>query len=188
MTVLSPAEALDHLTGSYRLDPGHSRLGFAVRYALVTKVHGRFESFEGQAHLDGSDPTRSSVTLTIDATSIRTNNADRDGHLMSADFFDVERYPTITFRSTGVTAVANGRYRVAGDLTIKDTTRTVDLDVAYVGNAVDPYSQLRVGMEGSASLKRSDWGLTWNVALEAGGLVLSDRVDLELDVSAIKVG
>lgn len=186
MSVLSSAEVLDHLNGAYQLDPAHSRLGFAVRYALVTKVHGRFDSFTGQAHLDASDPTKCSVALTIDVASIRTNNADRDGHLRSADFFDVERHPTITFESTGVNALGDRRFRATGDLTIKAITRPVDLDLTYEGNSVDPYSQLRVGIEGSGSLKRSDWGLTWNVALEAGGLVLSDAIDLELDMSFIK--
>src|SRR5688572_25266455 len=103
MSVLTTAEELDHLTGSYQLDPAHTRLGFAARHALVTKVRGSFESFEGLLHLDGSDPTKSCITLTIDAASIRTNNADRDAHLHSSDFFDVLRYPTITFESTGVT-------------------------------------------------------------------------------------
>ena len=187
MSFPSTAEVLDHLTGAYQLDAAHSRLGFAVRYALVTKVHGRFDSFEGRVHLDASDPTRCSVALTIDARSIRTNNADRDGHLCSADFFDVERHPTITFESTGVTAMGDRHYRVTGDLTIKAITRPIELDLTYEGSSVDPYSQTRVGIDGSGSLNRSDWGLTWNVALEAGGLMLSDGIDLELDISAIKV-
>ena len=187
MSVLSSPEVLDHLTGSYQLDPAHTRLGFAARHALVAKVHGWWDSFDGQLHLDASDPTRCSVALTIDAASIRTNNADRDAHLRSGDFFDVERYPTITFESTGVKAVKGG-YRVTGDLTMKAITRSMDLDLTYQGNCVDPYNQLRVGIEGSGSLKRSDWGLTWNTALEAGGVVISDRIDLELDLSAIKVG
>ena len=182
----SSAEVVDHLTGSYQLDPVHSRLGFSARYAVVTKVHGRFDSFEGRVQLDASDPTRSSVALTIDAASIRTNNADRDGHLRSGDFFDVEHHPTMTFESTGVTVLAKDRYRVTGDFTIKGVTRPVDLDLGYLGSCVDPYNQLRIGFEGAGSLKRSDWGLTWNVALEAGGVVLSDRIDLELDISAIK--
>ena len=186
MTVHSTAEVLDHLTGSYQLDPAHTRLGFAARHALVTRVHGWWDSFEGRLHLDASDPTRSSVALTIDAASIRTNNVDRDAHLRSSDFFDVQRYPTITFESTAVTTLGDDRYRVTGDLTIKAITRPVELDLAYQGSCVDPYSQLRVGIEGSGSLKRSDWGLTWNAALEAGGLVLSDRIDLELDISAIR--
>ena len=186
MSVLSSTEVLDHLTGSYQLDPAHTRLGFAARHALVAKVHGRFDSFEGRLHLDGSDPTKSSVMLTIDAASIRTNNADRDAHLHSSDFFDVLRYPTITFESTGVAALGDDRYRVTGNLTIKAITRPVDLDLTYQGNAVDPYGQRRVGIEGSGSVKRSEWGLLWNVMLEAGGVVLSDRIDLELDISAIK--
>jgi polyisoprenoid-binding protein YceI len=123
----------------------------------------------------------------MDAASIRTNNADRDVHLRSADFFDVDRYPTMTFESTGLTALGDRRYRLTGELTIKGITRPVSLDLTYQGSCVDPYGQLRVGIEGSGSLKRSDWGLTWNVVLEAGGLVLSDRMDLELDISAIKV-
>ena len=186
MSVLSSAEVLDHLTGSYQLDPAHTRIGFAARHALVTRVHGWFDSFEGRLHLDASNPTRCSVALTIDSASIRTSNVDRDAHLRSADFFDVERYPTITFESMGVTDLGDRLYRVTGDLTIKAITRSVELDLAYQGNCVDPYDQLRVGIEGSGSLLRSDWGLTWNVALEAGGLVLSDRIDLELDISAIK--
>lgn len=186
MSVRSSVEVLDHLTGSYQLDPVHTRLGFGARYALVARVHGCFDSFEGRLHLDASDPARCSVALTIDAVSIRTNNADRDVHLRSGDFLDVERHPTITFESTGVTPLADQRYRVTGDLTIMAITRPVDLDVTYQGSCVDPYGQLRVGIEGSGSLKRSDWGLTWNVALEAGGLVLSDRIDLELDISAVK--
>lgn len=187
MSVLTSIEAVDHLTGSYQLDPAHTRLGFAARHALVAKVHGWWDSFEGQLHLDGSDPTKCSVALTIDASSIRTNNADRDAHLCSGDFFDVQRYPKITFESTGVKAVKNG-YRVSGDLTMKGITRSIELDLTYQGNCVDPYSQLRVGIEGSGSLKRSDWGLTWNAPLEAGGVVLSDRIELELDISAVKVG
>lgn len=186
MSVASTPEALDHVTGAYQLDLAHSRLGFAVRHALVAKVHGWFDGVEGRLELDGGDPERCSVALTIDAASIRTNNPDRDAHLRSKDFFDVERYPTITFASTSVTGLDADRYRVAGDLTIKGITRAVVLDLTYQGSAVDPYGQFRVGIAGAGSLKRSDWGLTWNAALEAGGVVLSDRIDLELDVSAVK--
>lgn len=186
MSVRTTAEVLDHLTGSYQLDPVHTRLGFAVRYALVTRVHGWFDSFDGQLRLDADDPTKCSVSLTIDAASIRTNNPDRDAHLRSGDFFDVERYPTITFESTRVEDVGGRRYRVTGDLAMKAVARPVELELTYHDSCVDPYNQLRVGIEGSGSLKRSEWGLTWNVALEAGGVVLSDRIDLEIDISAIK--
>ncbi len=187
MTVTSSPEVLDHLTGSYRLDPAHTRLAFSARYALVTRVHGWFDSFDGEVRLDVSDPRRSYVALTIDAASIRTSNPDRDAHLRSADFFDVERHPTIAFQSTAITPLEDRRYRVAGDFTIKAITRPIELELTYEGSGVDPYGQLRVGFQGSGALKRSDWGLTWNVALEAGGLVLSDRIDLEIDLSAIKI-
>jgi polyisoprenoid-binding protein YceI len=187
MSVASSAEVLDHLTGSYQLDLAHTHLGFAARHALVTRVHGWFDSVEGRLRLDACDRPRCSVALTIDAASIRTNNLDRDAHLRSGDFFDVERYPTITFESTGLTALGDDHYRVAGDLTIKAIPRPIELDLIYQGSCVDPYGQLRVGFEGSGSVKRSDWGLTWNMALEAGGLVLSDRIDLALDISAIKI-
>ena len=187
MSVTSSAEVLDHLTGSYQLDPAHSRLGFAARYALVARVHGCFDSFDGRLHLDASDPTRCSVALTVDAASIRTNNPDRDAHLRSGDFFDVERFPTMTFESTALTPLGDRRYRVTGDFTMKGISRPVELDLTFTGSCIDPYGQLRLGFEGSGVLKRSDWGLTWNVALEAGGLVVSDHIDLELDISAIKV-
>ena len=186
MTVSALPETLDHLTGSYQLDPAHSRLGFAARYALAVKVHGSFDSFDGRLQLDANDPTKCGVALTIDTASIRTNNPDRDAHLRSADFFDVDRYPTITFQSTALTPLGDGRYRVVGDFTIKAVTRPVELDLTYQGGCVDPYGQLRIGFEGSGALRRSDWGLTWNVVLEAGGLVLSDRIELEVDLSAIK--
>ena len=187
MSVQTSAEVLDDLTGSYQLDLAHTRLGFAARHALVARVHGWFDAVDGQLHLDASDPTKCSVVLTIDATSIRTNNPDRDAHLRSADFFDVERHPTITFVSTRVTTLGNDCFRVAGDLTIKAITRPVELDLTYQGSCIDPYGQRRVGIAGTGSVKRSEWDLTWNMALEAGGVVLSDRIDLELDVAAVKV-
>jgi polyisoprenoid-binding protein YceI len=188
MTIQTTTEVSDQLTGTYQFDPVHSRLGFTVRYAMVSRVRGAFEAFEGTLQLDASDPAKSSVTLTIDAASIRTNNPDRDGHLRSGDFFDVDRHPTITFQSTEVIVVDEHRYRAIGDLTIKGITKPVELDLAYTGTCVDPYNQVRLGFEGSGSLQRSDWGLTWNVALEAGGVVVSDRIELELDGSAIKNG
>ena len=188
MSVQSTAGVLDHLTGSYQLDPAHTRLGFATRHALVAKVHGWWDSFEGELHLDAADPSQSSVALVIDAASIRTNNADRDAHLCSSDFFDVQRYPTVTFESSSVRAITDERYQVTGDLTIKGTTRPIDLELTYQGSCTDPYGMLRVGIDGSGSLSRGDWDLTWNTPLEAGGFLLSDRVELELDISAIKVG
>lgn len=187
MSVPAAVEGLDQLTGDYQPDPAHSRLGFAARHAMVTTVHGWFDSFQGRVHLDGHDPRNCSVALVIDAASIQTNNPDRDAHLRSADFFDVERYPTITFESSDVMPLDDRRYRVTGNLTIRAVTRAVDLELTHQGNSIDPYGQLRVGFEGSGGLKRSDWGLTWNVALEVGGVVLSDRITLELDLSLVKI-
>ncbi len=186
MNVPTTVEVLDQLTGSYQPDPAHSRLGFSARHAMVTTVHGWFDSFQGRVHLDAHEPSNCSVVLTIDAASIRTNNPDRDTHLRSADFLDVERYPMIDFESSGVMPLDDCRYRVTGDLTIRAVTRAVDLELTHHGYAIDPHGQLRMGFEGSAVLKRSDWGLTWNVALEAGGVVISDRITLELDLSLVK--
>ncbi len=186
MSIPTTVEVLDQLTGSYQPDPAHSRLGFSARHAMVTTVHGWFDSFRGRVHLDGHDPRNCSVALTIDAESIRTNNLDRDAHLRSADFLDVERYPTITFESSDVMPLDDRRYKVTGDLNIRDVTRAVELELTHQGNSTDPYGQFRVGFEGSGALKRSDWGLTWNVALEAGGVVLSDRITLEFDLSLVK--
>ncbi len=174
-------------TGTYALDPSHSEVGFAVRHVMVAKTRGRFSDFAGTVEI-GENPLESSVEVTIQTASIDTRDEQRDGHLRSGDFFDVEHHPTITFKSTGVTVLAQDRYRMAGDFTIKGVTRPVELDLVYLGSCVDPYNQLRVGFEGAGSLQRSDWGLTWNVVLEAGGLVVSDRIDLEFDLSAIKEG
>ncbi|MFH9352754.1 YceI family protein [Kitasatospora sp. NPDC017646] len=177
---------LSELTGDYVLDPAHTRIGFVARHAMVTKVRGAFHEFEGTAHLDGSDPSRSSARLTIQAGSIDTGVAQRDQHLRANDFLDVPNFPTITFVATAVEARGTGEYRVTGDLTIKDTTRPVSIDVEYTGNAVDPYGNLRVGLEGSVTINRKDFGVTWNAALEGGGVLVGEKVVLEFDVSAVR--
>lgn len=187
---MSPAtapQAVDQLAGTYQLDLAHTRLGFAVRH-LVTTVHGWFDTVEGELHVDPSDDTQCAATLTIDAASIRTNNADRDAHLRSTDFFDVERHPSITFTSTTVTAVGGDQYRVEGELTIKGITRPIQFELTNHGSCIDPYDQVRIGLAGSGSLNRSDFGLTWNLPLNTGAVVLSDHIDLELDVAAVKAG
>ncbi|MDH6577376.1 YceI family protein [Kitasatospora sp. MAP5-34] len=177
---------LTQLTGSYVLDPAHTRIGFVARHAMVTKVRGAFKEFEGTAQLDGADPARSSATVSIKADSIDTGNEQRDGHLRTNDFLDAPNYPLITFVSTGVEQRGEGEFRVHGDLTIKETTRSVTIDVEYTGNARDPYGNLRVGLEGSVAISRKDFGITWNAALEGGGVLVGDKVVLEFDVSAIK--
>jgi polyisoprenoid-binding protein YceI len=178
--------ALADVTGDYAVDVAHTRIGVRARHAMVTTVRGAFTEFAGTAHLDTVDPAASSVTLRIATASIDTGTPDRDTHLRSPDFLDVERYPEMVFTSTGVEQVDDEVYRVTGDLTIKDVTRPVSVDFTLTGSARDPFGNTRVGFEGALAIKRSDWDLTWNTVLDTGGVLVSDRVQVEFDVSAIK--
>ncbi|MER8102539.1 MULTISPECIES: YceI family protein [unclassified Kitasatospora] len=178
--------SLSELTGDYVLDPAHTRIGFVARHAMVTKVRGSFTAFEGSAHLDGADPGRSTARVTIRTESIDTGVEQRDQHLRTNDFLDVPNFPTIAFATTAVEPRGDGEFRVTGDLTVKDVTRPVTIDVEYTGNAVDPYGNLRVGLEGSVTISRKDFGVTWNAALEGGGVLVGDKVVLEFDVSAVR--
>lgn len=182
----TPTTAIEDLTGDYQLDVAHTRLGFVARHAMVTKVRGTFKEFDGHAHLDAADPTKSSAELTIQVTSIDTGQEQRDGHLRTNDFFDAENYPQMTFKSTSAEQVDDHTYRLTGDLTIKETTKPITIDFEHVGSAKDPYGNMRAGFEGAATINRKDWGLNWNAALETGGFLVSDRVVLEIDVSAVK--
>ncbi|HET9609302.1 MAG TPA: YceI family protein [Acidimicrobiales bacterium] len=173
-------------TGTYTIDPSHSRIGFVARHAMVTKVRGSFNEFEGSGYFDAEDPAKSHARLTIQAASIDTRNADRDAHLRSNDFFEMETYPQVTFASTAVEPVDATTFRVTGDLTIKDVTRPVTFDLEYTGTAVDPFGNRRLGLEGSVVVNRKDWGLTWNAPLDAGGVLVSEKVTLEFEVSAIR--
>ncbi|GAA2647817.1 MULTISPECIES: YceI family protein [Streptomyces] len=179
---------ISDLTGDYVLDPAHTRIGFVARHAMVTKVRGAFHQFEGTAHLDGADPARSTAQVVIKAESIDTGVEQRDQHLRTNDFLDAPNFPDLTFRSTSVEPRSDTEYRVTGDLTIKDTTRPVTVDLEYTGNAVDPFGNLRVGLEGAVTISRKDFGVTWNAALEGGGVLVGDKVVLEFDISAIKQG
>ncbi|MFE9423961.1 YceI family protein [Kitasatospora sp. NPDC006697] len=183
MTTSTP---LTELTGSYVLDPAHTRIGFVARHAMVTKVRGHFGQFEGTADLDGADPSKSTVSLTIKTESIDTGVEQRDQHLRTNDFLDAPTYPEITFRSTGVEPLGGDKYRLNGELTIKETTKPVALEVEFDGSATDPYGNLRLGFEGSTTISRKDYGITWNAALEGGGVLVGDKVVLEFDVSAIR--
>jgi polyisoprenoid-binding protein YceI len=178
--------ALSDVTGDYAVDAAHTRIGFRARHAMVTTVRGTFTRFDGLAHLDVADPSASRVELRIDAGSLDTGQPDRDAHLRSADFLDVEQFPDITFVSTDVEQVDDEEYTVTGDVTIKGQTRQVAVDFTLTGSALDPFGNTRVGFEGALALKRSDWGLVWNAALETGGVLVSDKVQLEFDVSVIK--
>ena len=181
----APTTAIDDITGDYTLDVSHSRLGFVARHAMVTKVRGQFGAFTGTARIDEANPSASKVDLSIDVTSIETGSADRDGHLKSADFFDAETYPTITFTSTKVERDGDD-WEITGDLTIKDVTKSVTIEFEQTGSAVDPFGNTRVGFEGDVTVNRKDWGLTWNAALETGGVLVSEKIKLEFDVSAIR--
>ncbi|MGN5635291.1 YceI family protein [Streptomyces sp. AC154] len=178
--------ALAALTGDYTIDPAHSSIGFTVRHAMVTNVRGSFGEHEGSLKLDGSDPAGSSVSIDVKIASVDTGIADRDGHLVSGDFFDAEKFPLMTFRSTATEQLGGDKYRVTGDLTIKDVTRSLAIDLEFNGSATDVYGNERVGFEGGTEILRSDWGLTWNAALETGGVMVSDKVKLNFDISAIK--
>jgi polyisoprenoid-binding protein YceI len=180
--------ALPDVAGDYTVDVAHTRIGVRARPAMVTTVRGAFTEFTGEAHLDTAHPVASSVTLRIATASIDTGTPDRDAHLRSPDFLDVERYPHMVFRSTDVEQVDDEVFRVTGDLTIKDVTRPVSIDFTLTGSAVDPFGNTRVGFEGALAIRRSEWQLTWNAVLETGGVLVSDRVQIEFDVSAVKVG
>ena len=179
--------AIKDLTGDYQIDPAHTRVGFSTRHAMVTTVRGSFTEFEGHAHLDPTDPAKSSSKVVIKAASINTGQEQRDAHLRSPDFLDVEKYPEIVFESTGAERTGEDTFRVTGDLTIKDQTHPVTIDWTFNGSAKDPYGNLRAGFEGTATVNRKDWGLTWNAALETGGFLVSDKVKFEFDVSAVKL-
>lgn len=177
---------LSELTGAYTIDPSHSQVGFVARHAMITKVRGTFDDFHGTATVDATEPAASTVEVTIQVPSVDTRSADRDNHLRNADFFDVERYPTITFRSTDVRQTGDDTLELTGDLTIKGVTRPVTIPFQFEGQAQDPFGNTRIGFSGRTKVNREDFGLTWNAALETGGLLVSKEITLEFEVSAIK--
>lgn len=187
MTSPTVGTAPSALTGAYALDPAHTRIGFIARHAMITKVRGGFDVFEGKAHLDFDNPSRSTAEVTIDVVSVDTRNSQRDDHLRTNDFFNAPDFPQITFVSTGVEAVDAENFKVSGDLTIKGVTKPVTVDYIYTGSAKDPYGNIRVGFEGTASLNRSDFGVNFNAGLETGGVLVSEKISLEFEISAIKV-
>jgi polyisoprenoid-binding protein YceI len=180
------APALTDLTGTYTLDPAHTRIGFVARHAMVTKVRGAFNEFEGTATLNGADPASSSAQVTISAASIDTRNAQRDEHLRSNDFLSMDEYPQITFASTAARQVDDATFELTGDLTIKGVTNPITIPFSYEGAAKDPFGNLRVGFEGAVTINRKDYGITWNAALETGGVLVSDKVTLEFELSLVK--
>jgi polyisoprenoid-binding protein YceI len=173
-------------TNDWNIDTAHSGINFSVRHMVVSKVRGRFTRFNGTVAIDERDLSRSVIEATIDASSIDTSTPQRDTHLRSADFLDAERFPEIRFRSTRIEKLDDARYRVFGGLTIRDVTRDIELDVEYGGRARDPWGNERVGFVAKAALDRKDFGLLWNQVLEAGGVLVGERVDIDLEVQAVR--
>ena len=170
---------------TFAIDKAHSEAIFQVRH-LVTKVRGRFGDFEGTIEFDEAQPANSTVTFTIPTASVDTNVADRDKHLRSEDFFFVEKYPAITFASKKIAAKGGDEYAVTGDLTIRGVTKNITLPVTYLGKAKDPWGHEKLGFETEVTINRKDFGLTWNAALEAGGVLVGDEVKLTIDLEAIR--
>jgi polyisoprenoid-binding protein YceI len=173
-------------TTVWNLDAAHSHAEFSVRHLMISTVKGRFPEVAGKVVVDEVNPAKSQVEVTIGVASIDTREAQRDGHLKSADFFDVEKYPNITFRSTRIDGAINGAFKVVGDLTIRDVTREVVLDVTSEGRGKDPWGGERSGYSATTKIKRGDFGLTWNMALETGGVVVGDEIKISLDVELVK--
>jgi polyisoprenoid-binding protein YceI len=170
----------------WTFDPVHSTVGFWVRHLMISKVHGRFTQWSGTLEFDEKNPAASRVEVQIDAASVDTKEAQRDGHLKSPDFFDVEKHPHITFKSTGVEVAGEAHYKVTGDFTLHGVTHPVTLDVEYHGRAMHPRGGERAGFSARTSINRKDYGMHFNMALETGGVVVSDKVEIELDIQAVK--
>jgi polyisoprenoid-binding protein YceI len=172
-------------TGTYALDASHSQVGFAVRHVMISKTKGRFSDVAGNVEI-AENPLDSSVAVTIQTASVDTRDEQRDGHLRSGDFFDAEAYPTMTYQSRSVRDAGKGNYVVEGDLTIKGVTRSVPLDLTFEGGAADPWGGVRIGFSAKAELDREAFGLTWNQALETGGVLVGKKVTIEIEAEAVK--
>ncbi len=171
-------------SGLWTLDQAHTKVGFAAKHLMVTKVRGHFERYESAIEI-ADDLTQSRIEVTLDAASITTGSEDRDQHLRSADFLDVDNHPSISFASTDITRAGDG-WKITGDLTVRDVTRPVTLDARYEGAATDPWGNTHVGFDASTRINREDWGLTWNAALEGGGWLVSKEVVLEIEGQLVK--
>ena len=187
MTAQTTTPAIADLTGGYALDTTHTRLGFTARHAMVTKVRGEFQDLEGTAQLDAAYPENSTAKVVFQIASITTGQAQRDEHLRTNDFFDAETYPTGEFVSTGVRKTGDDTFEMTGDLTLKGVTNPVTIAWEHTGTAKDPFGNARAGFEGKATINRKDWGITYNAALETGGLLVSEKINLEFDVSAVRL-
>ncbi|MEV7975725.1 YceI family protein [Streptomyces sp. NPDC086519] len=183
-TLLDPALAA--LTGEWIIDPAHSRIGFSVRHAMVTTVRGAFTDYKSRLYFDGRDPSRSQAEIVLSTGSVDTGVEQRDAHLVGRDFLDAAAHPHMRFRSTAVRLKAPDVYVMTGDLTIKSTTRPVDLELTYIGNVTDPFGYQRAGFDGTTTINRMDWGLSYNSRLAEGGAMVSETVRLQFDIAAIR--
>ncbi|MDQ0963863.1 polyisoprenoid-binding protein YceI [Streptomyces sp. B4I13] len=174
------------LTGEWMIDPAHSRVGFSVRHALVTTVRGAFTRYESRLYFDGRDPARSRAEIVLSTASVDTGVEQRDAHLAGRDFLDAAAYPRMRFTSTAVELAGSDVYRMTGDLTIRNVTRPVVLELTYLGHVVDPFGYERAGFDGTTTIDRSDWGLTYNARLAEGGAMVSEKVRLQFDIAAIR--
>lgn len=185
MSTSTDNSTLANATGTWVIDPTHTTIGFSVRHAMIAKVRGNFGEFSGSFTIDGANLSASSAEVTIQADSIDTKNADRDAHLTSPDFLDVANFPTLTFTSTSVQASGND-VTLTGDLSIHGVTRSVPVSYEFIGLSQDPWGNQRIGFEGTAKISRKEFDLTWNAALETGGVLVGDEITLLLDVEAVK--
>ncbi|MFZ5469507.1 MAG: YceI family protein [Myxococcota bacterium] len=176
------------LAATWEIDPSHSAATFAVRHMMITNVKGEFGKLSGTVELDDKDATKSKVEATIDATTINTREPKRDGHLKTADFFDVQKHPNLIFKSKKIVKAGANRLKVTGDLTMRGVTKEVVLDVETTNEAKDPYGNTRRGATATTKLNRTDWGLKWNQALEAGGVLVGEEVQVFIDLSLVKKG
>ena len=172
------------VSGTWELDTTHTEVSFTARHLMVTKVRGRFPIRSGTVTI-AENPLESSVVAEIDVAGVNSGEQGRDDHLRNSDFFEVEKYPTITFRSTKVEAAGEGEYKLTGDLTIKDVTRPVTLDLEYLGTIASPWADQRAGFSATAEISRKEWGIEYNMALEAGGVVIGDKVKLNIEAEAV---
>ena len=171
---------------AWQIDSSHSHIYFTARHMMISKVRGAFESFSGTVNFDEENPTNTTVNIDVDLSSINTRDEQRDGHLKSPDFFDVENYPTMKFVSTKVEQVDENNGRLIGNLTIKDITKEVVLDVEYAGVAKSPWGTESAGFSASGSINRKEWGLNWNQALETGGVLVGDKINIEIELELVK--
>lgn len=173
-------------TGTWDIDPAHSRIGFQSRHAMVAKVRGAFNSVSGSLRLDGESLAEAAVEVRVDMASVDTRNSDRDNHLRSGDFFDVETFPEMVFVSTAVDEVEENSFIVTGDLTIRDVTRQISIPLELLGLETDPFGNQRAGFEGSRRIDRKEFGVSWNTPLDSGGVLVGDKVTLEFELSLVK--